>query len=293
MLFYPQAEIAFFLVALAVLVSFLPRFQQYNTVRKTRVLIFIYSIALTTKIIDISYIYVVNMYGVGPFNIYYTLPLYSCDVTLIMAMVMTFFNLKSKGNNKTYEVINKLITYLFIVNGLFIPLVNVSVVSLNKYLRYFNNPYHDIFSIDNAVVHNVYFILGFLYGSTFNVFNKTYKGFWKICLVNAGITLVAHFVNLIMSVAGFETDYMYTILYDSQTFTEIFSVFLGEEVASVFIKIFQAPIIENYFGAIMVSVLLLAIIYVFHRIYYKLGSKQGKDNLFYSNLINHNNSFIL
>ena len=293
MIFYTPEVVAFFLIALSVLASFPARFKQYDTVRKTRVLVLLYCIAITTKIIDISYIYAINMYNVGPFNIYYTLPLYSCDVTLIMAIAMTFLNLKNKGNSKAYEVINKLITYLFVVNGLFIPLINSASVSPGKYLNYFNNQYFDIFSIDNALVHSIYFLLGYFYGTTFNVFNKTYKGFWKVVLINLGITLVVHFVNLIMRAIGFQTDYMYTIIYYRQDYVELFSVIMGYDAALVFMKLFEAPIIENYFGASMVATFLLFLLYLFHLFCYKKGRKEGSDNLFYSNLINRNTSFIL
>ena len=293
MLYFSQLKVAFILVMLSSLLFFTIRFKEYSFNRKIKVLLFLYCIALTTKVIDIVFIFHYNLYKVGPYNIYYTLPLFSCDITLAFAIVLTFLNLNNKVGAKKYEFLNKFTTYFLFANGVFVPLLLSGTVPLKDYIQVFNNPTTDFFLLNNGLVHQIYALLTFLFGVTFNVFNKTYRGFFKFFLLSSGVTLVVHIINLIFNAAGFQTNYMYTILHSNdETFQVIYDLF-GSNTGNIITKMITAPILENYLGVVLMNVAEVLGIYIWHIIYYKLAKKKAYDNLFYLNLINPNTTFYI
>lgn len=292
---YTKTQLLVIFIFLALLLHFLYKFKYYNYRQRAFVIFGFYVVVVVTKILDTIYLFNFTYAESGISAIYYALPLYSCDIGLIMGIVMLFLHLKNPY--KSYDTVDKFIIYMMLFNSV-IPFLFVDFYfgenigkTFSTVIEVLNAPVANIFDLDNAIAHSIYLVTPLLYARFTNMFKKTYKGFWKSLVIYAGIVIVVHIINLILNAFGLKADYMYTTN-SLNEFLPVLQLVFGEGLGYRISKLFTAPILENLIGALLIYYAGISVIYLIHIFVYKYNKKMGYDNLFYNNLINRYDSIV-
>ena len=291
MILLPIHKYISFFIFIAITLYFFIAFENYNRRQRASVLFGLLSVAIVTKILDAI---LLCMYDKDPVATFYRgcLPLFSCDIGLIMGIVLLFLHLLHP--EKSYYTIDRFLVYMMLFNSLVPFLLPEFSASDARGIEqateaFFTRP--NLYELNNSIVHSIYFSFSLLYARWNNIFKKPIKGYWKCLVIYSGIVLGVHIINLILSAFGLEPEYMYTMNAEYK-FAPFFRAIFGDILGLKLVGLFQAPIIEHVFGAIGLYCAFMTLVYLIHVILYKNYKKKGLDNLFYNNLIYPNDTFI-